>query len=52
VDEDVWEEIEEMVFFKCGARSQWDKNKNLAFLGANIKYISPHGQVFTSYEEI
>lgn len=36
--QDVWEEVEQMAFFKHGAVPHWAKNRNLAFLGAATKY--------------
>jgi FAD-dependent oxidoreductase len=38
LNEDVWEEVEQMAFFKHGAAPHWAKNRNLAFLGAGAKY--------------
>ncbi|GLU15112.1 hypothetical protein SLE2022_316360 [Rubroshorea leprosula] len=36
--EDIWEEIEQMAFFKYDARPHWAKNKNLGFLGVQSNY--------------
>lgn len=36
--QDVWEEVEQMAFFKYGARPHWAKNRNLAFSGVQQKY--------------
>ncbi|KAK6927377.1 D-arabinono-1,4-lactone oxidase, C-terminal domain [Dillenia turbinata] len=38
LNQDVWEEVEQMAFFKYGARPHWAKNRNLAFLGVQEKY--------------
>ncbi|CAL0332706.1 unnamed protein product [Lupinus luteus] len=38
LNEDVWEEVEQLAFFKCGAKPHWAKNRNLAFLGLQHKY--------------
>jgi len=38
LNEDVWEKVEQMAFFKHGAVPHWAKNRNLAFLGAGAKY--------------
>eukprot|EP01018_Ginkgo_biloba_P002313 Gb_31381 [translate_table: standard] len=42
LNQDVWEEVEQMAFFKHGARPHWAKNRNLAFLAANAKYPNLH----------
>ncbi|RHN77695.1 putative oxidoreductase [Medicago truncatula] len=31
LNQDVWEELEQIVFFKYGAKPHWAKNRNLAF---------------------
>lgn len=38
LNQDVWEEIEQMAFFKYGARPHWAKNRNVAFLDVQKKY--------------
>lgn len=38
LNQDVWEEVEQMAFFKYGARPHWAKNRDLAFLGVTKKY--------------
>eukprot|EP01018_Ginkgo_biloba_P002312 Gb_31378 [translate_table: standard] len=38
LNQDIWEEVEQMAFFKHGARPHWAKNRDLAFLGVNAKY--------------
>ncbi|XP_008220057.1 PREDICTED: L-gulonolactone oxidase 3 [Prunus mume] len=37
-NQDVWEEVEQLAFFKYGARPHWAKNRNLAFLDVQKKY--------------
>ncbi|KAJ0986062.1 hypothetical protein J5N97_004418 [Dioscorea zingiberensis] len=44
LSEDVWEEVEQMAFFKHGARPHWAKNRKVAFLGVQEKY--PHMSQF------
>lgn len=36
--QEVWEEVEQMAFFKYKARPHWGKNRKLAFLGVKEKY--------------
>ncbi|KAA8525278.1 hypothetical protein F0562_007133 [Nyssa sinensis] len=38
LNQDVWEEVEQMAFFKYGAKPHWAKNRNLAFLNVQKKY--------------
>lgn len=38
LNQDVWEEVEQLAFFKHGAKPHWAKNRNIAFLGVNQKY--------------
>ncbi|OVA20297.1 FAD linked oxidase [Macleaya cordata] len=38
LNQDVWEEVEQIAFFKYGAKPHWAKNRNLAFLGVQQKY--------------
>lgn len=38
LNQDVWEEVEQMAFFKHGAKPHWAKNRNLAFLDVHNKY--------------
>ncbi|OAY84089.1 L-gulonolactone oxidase 3 [Ananas comosus] len=38
LNQDVWEEVEQMAFFKHGARPHWAKNRKVAFLGVQNKY--------------
>ncbi|CAK9136394.1 unnamed protein product [Ilex paraguariensis] len=38
LNQDVWEEVEQMAFFKHGAKPHWAKNRNLAFLNVQKKY--------------
>ncbi|KAJ6435054.1 hypothetical protein OIU84_000314 [Salix udensis] len=38
LNQDVWEEVEQMAFFKHGAKPHWAKNRNLAFLDVQQKY--------------
>lgn len=38
LNQDVWEEVEQMAFFKYRAKPHWAKNRNLAFFGVQSKY--------------
>uniref|UniRef100_A0A7N0URF0 L-gulonolactone oxidase n=1 Tax=Kalanchoe fedtschenkoi TaxID=63787 RepID=A0A7N0URF0_KALFE len=38
LSQDVWEEVEQLAFFKHGAKPHWAKNRNLAFLNVHKKY--------------
>ncbi|KAI4316129.1 hypothetical protein L6164_024138 [Bauhinia variegata] len=38
LNQDVWEEVEQLAFFKYGAKPHWAKNRNSAFLGVQNKY--------------
>ncbi|XP_073135813.1 L-gulonolactone oxidase 3 [Henckelia pumila] len=38
LNQDVWEEVEQMAFFKHGAKPHWAKNRNVAFLDVQVKY--------------
>ncbi|PKI69467.1 hypothetical protein CRG98_010128 [Punica granatum] len=38
LNQDVWEEVEQMAFFKYGARPHWAKNRKVAFIGVAQKY--------------
>ncbi|TKY58291.1 L-gulonolactone oxidase 3 [Spatholobus suberectus] len=38
LNQDVWEEVEQLAFFKYGAKPHWAKNRNIAFLGVQQKY--------------
>lgn len=38
MSQDVWEEVEQIAFFKYGAKPHWAKNRNVAFLGVQQKY--------------
>nr|XP_010924631.2 L-gulonolactone oxidase 3-like [Elaeis guineensis] len=37
-NQDIWEEVEQMAFFKYGAKPHWAKNRKLAFIGVQQKY--------------
>ena len=38
LNQDVWEELEQIAFFKYGAKPHWAKNRNLAFSNVQHKY--------------
>ncbi|XP_060208081.1 L-gulonolactone oxidase 3 [Lycium barbarum] len=38
LNQDIWEEVEQMAFVKYGAKPHWAKNRNVAFLDAQKKY--------------
>ncbi|XP_065851576.1 L-gulonolactone oxidase 3 [Euphorbia lathyris] len=38
LNQDVWEEVEQMAFFKYKAKPHWAKNRNLAFIDVRSKY--------------
>ncbi|KAI3867089.1 hypothetical protein MKW92_043940 [Papaver armeniacum] len=38
LNQDIWEEVEQIAFFKYGAKPHWAKNRNLAFFGVQQKY--------------
>ncbi|KAI3867739.1 hypothetical protein MKX03_017560 [Papaver bracteatum] len=38
LNQDIWEEVEQIAFFKYGAKPHWAKNRNVAFLGVQQKY--------------
>ncbi|KAK6782662.1 hypothetical protein RDI58_020458 [Solanum bulbocastanum] len=38
LNQDIWEEIEQMAFLKYGAKPHWAKNRNVAFLDVQKKY--------------
>lgn len=40
LNQDVWEEVEQMAFFKYGAKPHWAKNRKLAFLNVQQKYAN------------
>ncbi|KAH7840515.1 hypothetical protein Vadar_017960 [Vaccinium darrowii] len=46
LNQDIWEEVEQMAFFKYGAKPHWAKNRNVAFLDVDRKY--PNFDKFTA----
>ncbi|XP_031102604.1 L-gulonolactone oxidase 3 [Ipomoea triloba] len=38
LSQDIWEEVEQLAFFKHGARPHWGKNRDVAFVGVQGKY--------------
>lgn len=38
LNQDVWEEVEQMAFIKYGAKPHWAKNRKVAFFGVEKKY--------------
>ncbi|KAB1200024.1 L-gulonolactone oxidase [Morella rubra] len=40
LNQDILEEVEQMAFFKYGAKPHWAKNRNLAFLNVQQKYAN------------
>lgn len=38
LNQDVWEEVEQMAFFKYGAKPHWAKNRNIVFKDVQKKY--------------
>ncbi|KDP34196.1 hypothetical protein JCGZ_07767 [Jatropha curcas] len=40
LNQDIWEEVEQIAFFKYGAKPHWAKNRNLAFLDVQSKYAN------------
>nr|GMD41429.1 L-gulonolactone oxidase 3 [Ipomoea batatas]GMD47633.1 L-gulonolactone oxidase 3 [Ipomoea batatas] len=38
LSQDIWEEVEQLAFFKHGARPHWGKNRDVAFIGVQGKY--------------
>ncbi|WCJ29447.1 D-arabinono-1 4-lactone oxidase family protein [Euphorbia peplus] len=38
LNQDVWEEVEQMAFFKYKAKPHWAKNRNMAFIDVRNKY--------------
>lgn len=40
LSQDVMEEMEQMAFFKYGAKPHWAKNRKVAFNGVSLKYLN------------
>lgn len=38
LNQDIWDEVEQIAFFKYGARPHWAKNRIVSFLGVQEKY--------------
>ena len=63
LNQDIWEEVEQMAFFKHGASPHWGKNRKVAFLGVQEKYpnmskfvaakkqLDPQGMFSSSWSE-
>ncbi|KAF3774119.1 L-gulonolactone oxidase 3 [Nymphaea thermarum] len=49
LNQDVWEEVEQMAFFKYAAKPHWAKNRNVAFMDAKNKY--PNFDKFIALKE-
>ncbi|XP_049936514.1 L-gulonolactone oxidase 3 isoform X2 [Nymphaea colorata] len=49
LNQDVWEEVEQMAFFKYAAKPHWAKNRNVAFMDVKNKY--PNFDKFIALKE-
>ncbi|KAL5538786.1 hypothetical protein UlMin_043919 [Ulmus minor] len=49
LNQDLWEEVEQMAFFKYGAKPHWAKNRDVAFLDVTSKY--PNFDKFVSVKQ-